>query len=157
VKHSDRTDRPEELAIPVIEEELVVDKRKVPIGGVEVRKHLLERTETVDMPLLKEEVDIRRVTINREVDHIPPTREEGDVIIIPVVEEEIVISKRLVLKEEVHLTRHRSVRRMSKDVVLHREEAEVTRFDSDGRPVSAGIREHDSRARPPARRRILKD
>jgi len=157
VKQSDRPDQREELAIPVIEEELVVDKRKVPIGSVEVRKHLLERTETVDMPLLKEEVDVRRVPINREIDHIPPTREEGDVIIIPVVEEEIVISKRLVLKEEVHLTRHRSVRRMSKDVIVHREEAEVTRFDSDGRPIPARIREEGPPVRTPARRRILKD
>jgi uncharacterized protein (TIGR02271 family) len=158
VKNPDRPEHREELAIPVIEEELVVDKRTLPIGAVEVRKHILERTETIDMPLLKEEVDIRRVVINQEIDRIPPTREEGDAIIIPVVEEQIVISKRLVLKEELHLTRHRSVRRATEQVVLRREEPEVTRFDSEGRPVPARIRDDGPPSPPPVRRRrILKD
>jgi stress response protein YsnF len=74
----------DEEAIPVISEELVIDKRPVATSGVRVHKHVDEHIETVDMPLAREEVDVRRVVINRVVDEIPPTREDGDLLIIPV-------------------------------------------------------------------------
>ena len=152
-----REDR-KELAIPVIEEELVIDKQAVAIGAVQVRKQLQERTETIDMPLLREEVDIRRVVVNKVIDRMPSTREEGDVIIIPVVEEELVVSKRLVLKEELHLTRHRSVERSTEQVVVRRENAEITRLDSAGRPVPQKVREESAPLRSTGRRsRILRD
>jgi uncharacterized protein (TIGR02271 family) len=148
----------EELAIPVIEEQLVIDKQAVPIGAVQIRKQLQERTETIDMPLLREEVDIRRVVINKVIDRMPSTREEGDVIIIPVVEEELVVSKRLVLKEELHLTRHRSVQRSAQEVVIRRENAEITRLDGEGRPVPQRVRDEVPPPRSRGRRsRILRD
>jgi uncharacterized protein (TIGR02271 family) len=147
----------EELAIPVIEEELVVDKRPLPTGKVQVRKRLEERTETIDMPLLREEVEIRRVVINKEVDRIPQTREEGDEIIIPVVAEEVVVSKRLVLKEELHLVRHRSVTRSAEEVVIRRERAEVVRLDAGGHPIPQKINEEAPRRSTGRRSRILRE
>jgi uncharacterized protein (TIGR02271 family) len=146
-----------ELVVPVIEEELTVDKRPIPIGTVQVRKHLEQRTETIDLPLVREEVDIRRVVIGKEVAHVPATREEGDVIIIPIVEEEIVVTKRLILKEELHLPRRRSVHRFAEQVVLNRETAEVTRLDSEGRQVAPGIREESPAPSRGRRSRILRE
>ena len=67
--------------------------------------------------------------IGRTVTAFPPVREEGDTTIIPVVEEVLVIERRLVLKEEVHLRRVRvletheaTVATRSQDVVVTRDE-----------------------------------
>ena len=58
-------------------------------------------------------------------------------MIVPVVEEEIVVTKRLVLKEEIHLVKRRTKDRFVKEVELNRERAEVRRLDADGRVIDA--------------------
>ena len=62
-----------------------------------------QRVKTVEAPLIQEAVEVRRVPVNKEVSEMPRVVETGDEIVIPVVEEEIVVSKRLILKEEVHV------------------------------------------------------
>jgi uncharacterized protein (TIGR02271 family) len=125
----------EETVVPVIAEELVAGTKAVKTGAVRVHKRIQERTERIEMPLLHETVDVRRVVVNRVVDTPPGVRTEGDTIIVPVLEEEIIVSKRLVLKEEFHLTRRRVKNQTVKDVVIRREEAEVERVDAQGRSV----------------------
>jgi hypothetical protein len=49
------------------------------------------------------------------------------------VEEEMVVTKRLVLKEEIHLIKRRGKERVVKEVALDRERAEVHRLDAEGR------------------------
>ena len=51
--------------------------------------------------LRKERVDIERVPMGRVVQEVPQVREEGDVTIIPVMQETAFVERRLVLKEEV--------------------------------------------------------
>ena len=58
--------------------------------------------------LFSEEADVRRVPVNRVITEIPQTRQEGDVTIVPVVEEVLVVEKRLLLKEEIHIERKRA-------------------------------------------------
>lgn len=122
--------------IPVIAEEVVADKRKVRTGAVRVHKHVEQRTERVEMPLIKETVDVKRVQVNREVTAAPEVRTVGDTTIIPVVEEEIVVTKRLVLREEIHMIRRRTRTNGSEDVSVGREVAEVERVDAEGRRVA---------------------
>jgi stress response protein YsnF len=50
-------------------------------------------------------VEIGRVPVGRPVDTMPPVRQEGDTTIVPVVEEIIVVGRRLILKEEVRIRR----------------------------------------------------
>ena len=97
----------------------------------EIATRVHERTETVDEPVVRELVDIERVPVNRIVDATPRTREEGDYLIIPVVEEQIVIEKRLVLKEEIRVRKTRTPERHREDVVLRSEDAEVVRVGGD--------------------------
>ena len=118
--------------IPVLEEELVVGKKPVKTGSVRVHKRVQERTRLVEMSLMQDTVDVRRVAVNRVVRTPPRIRREGDMIIVPVVEEEIVVTKRLVLKEELHLVRHRSKIRGKREVKVRREVAEVERVDAQG-------------------------
>jgi hypothetical protein len=62
----------------------------------------------VGASLLREEVDIHRVPVNQYVDEAPPIRYEDDRIIIPVLEEVLHVAKRLLVKEEVVVTKRRT-------------------------------------------------
>lgn len=119
--------------VPVIAEEITVDKRQVQSGGVRVNKTVSEHDETVTMPLVKEHLDVRRVAVGRDVDSPPPVRHDGDTMIVSVVEEVLVVEKRLRLVEELHITRRKVEEIEERTVTLRRENATVERLDADGR------------------------
>jgi hypothetical protein len=58
-------------------------------------------------PLFRENCDIRRVPMKRLLDRPEEPRQEGDTLIIPLMEEVLVLEKRLMLREELHITRRR--------------------------------------------------
>jgi uncharacterized protein (TIGR02271 family) len=147
-------DERDEVVIPVVEEEVVAGAQPVKTGGVRVEKHVETRIRKIETPLLHEEVEIRRVPVNRVVSEVPPVRKKGSVIIVPVVEEELVVTKRLVLKEEVHLVKRRTRDRYVKEVALDRERAEVHRLDAQGRVVDTPSSRATGR-RPITRRSVL--
>jgi uncharacterized protein (TIGR02271 family) len=122
----------DEAVVPVVEEQVVVEKRPVAKGRVRVHKKIDERHETVDLPLTKERVEIRRVVIDRDVDDFLPVRREGDTTIIPIVEEVLVVEKKLRLKEEIHVIRRREQERHVEEVALKQEHAEIERVDEEG-------------------------
>jgi uncharacterized protein (TIGR02271 family) len=117
----------QELVIPVVEEVATVQKRAVEAGTVEIRKTVHERTEVIDIPLHSEEVEIERVNVNRIVDEPVQVRHEGDTMIIPLLEEVLVVEKKLVLREEVHVKRVRKEVHESREVTLREERVEVAR------------------------------
>lgn len=122
-------ERTEPERIPLTEERLVVDKRAVATSRVRVRTRVEEEKVWVREDLEREEVDVVRVPVDQEVDHIPQIRVENDVLIVPVVEEVMVVERRLVLKEELHVRRTTHVERVEQPVVLRRTRAEVERED----------------------------
>jgi len=126
-----------ERVLPVIEEQLVTDSRPVKTGSIRVEKHVERRIRRVDVPLLKETVEVKRVPVNRVVDVAPAIRRIGDAIVVPVVEEQVTVTRRLVLKEEVHLVRRRSRERTVKEIPIERERAVVRRLDAKGRVVDS--------------------
>ena len=128
-------DENREILIPIVEEEIVTGAHPVKTGSVRVDKRVEKHVRKIDMPLLHEEVEVKRVPVNRVVTVAPQVRTEGDTTIVPIVEEELVVTKRLLLKEELHLTRRRTRNRYVRDVELQRETAEVRRLDSAGRTV----------------------
>lgn len=127
---ADTQAEPDKLTIPVIEEALEVHKRVVE-RGVRITKSVQEREEIVDEPALREEVEIERVPVNRVVSDPVPVRQEGDTLIIPLLEEVVVVEKRLVLREELHVTRHRSERHDPQRVMLRREDVSVEPRDKE--------------------------
>jgi len=135
----DQTEEPEEIVIPVVEEEVVAGAKPVKTGSVRVDKHVEQRVRRIQAPLVHEEVEVKRVPVNRVVEQVPTVRRKGAVIIVPVVEEELVVTKRLVLKEEIHLIKRRTRDRFVKDVTLERERAEVQRLDAEGRIVDTRV------------------
>ncbi len=116
------------VVIPVVAEELEVSKRVVETGRVNVRKLVQEHTEQVDVPVLREEVQVERIAINQLVEQMPAVRHENDVMIIPVVEEVLVVEKRLMLREEVRITKRQTTTSEPQQVTLRREEVIVERL-----------------------------
>jgi len=129
-------DNRQERTVPVLEEELVTGTRRVKTGSVRIRKKVHRLRRTVDIPTVRDVVEVTRRPMNQVVEAAPQTRQEGDTLIIPVVEEEIVVHKRLVLREEIHIRRTRSHTNATKEVILGREEATVERLDASGRVIS---------------------
>jgi stress response protein YsnF len=72
---------------------------------------------------------VERVEVNRFVDAPEAVRQEGDVTIVPVMEEVAVVQKRLRVKHELRLTRRRKTHEQTERVVLRNEEAQVLRSD----------------------------
>ena len=95
-----------ETAIPLAEERAVVAKREVETGRVRVALTTETETVTARETLRGRRVEVERVPVNRtlpEGEPAPQSREEGDTLVVPVVEEVAVVVKRLVVREEVRL------------------------------------------------------
>jgi uncharacterized protein (TIGR02271 family) len=129
---SEGTYRKGEVVVPLVAETVEVGKRKVETGKVRVRKMVRSTEQVVDEPVIHEEVEVERVPINRVIAEAIGPRQEGDTLIVPLLEEVLVVEKRLMLREEVRITRRRSERRSSRKVTLRREEATVERSEAEG-------------------------
>lgn len=117
--------------IPLVEERLVVETRLRPTTTVRVRTRTHVRQEAIDEVLSSESVHVDRVPIDRYVDEPASVRVEGDTTIVPVHEEVLFVEKRLVLKEELHLTKRTADRHETQHVSLRYQTADVERTDSE--------------------------
>lgn len=106
--------------LELAEEELHVGKRER-TRRLLIRKAVETRTEDIEIPLEHTEVEVTRVPVDKPVSERPETRTEGDVTIIPVLEERLVVETRLFLKEELHV-RSKTTREVFRDRALLREE-----------------------------------
>ena len=80
-------------------------------------------------------VEVERVALGRtlaEGETPPQTREDGDTLIIPVVEEMAVVVKRLVLREEVRLRFVQTEVPFEQEIHVRRQRATVERVATDG-------------------------
>ena len=125
-------------AIPLAEEELAVSKQVVETGRVKIARLTREREQQIDELLARETVDISRTPIGRPIDAMPAVREEGDTLVIPIVEEVLVTERRLFLKEEVHVRRVRTTERHRESVVLRHQEAVITRLSGESKAEEGG-------------------
>ena len=121
----------EELVVPVLKEELEVHKELRKTGVVRVLKTVRELEEVVSQSLASETVDVQRIPMDLIVDSLPQIRTEDEVMIIPVVKEELIVTKQLRVVEELRITRRRSVSDYKETVKLHAEEVTVERINSE--------------------------
>ncbi len=116
-----------EQIIPIVEERLTVEKRTVVTGKVLLEKHLQEYQEMLDIPLAVRSFDVERVLVNKPVQSAPPVRTEGGTTIYSLVEEQLVLTTQLILREEIHVTQRDAERRDTRTVTLTRETMEMSR------------------------------
>jgi stress response protein YsnF len=128
-------DGQEPIRVPVYREEAWVEKRSVDTGrGVRIHKTVAEHPCQIDERLLRDEVEVSHVPVDRIVplDQAPATRYEGDTLVVPILEEVLVVERRLRIKEELRITRTRREEHHAETVLLKSEQVSVERFDEHG-------------------------
>ena len=133
-----------EEVIPIVEEIATVAKQKVVTGRVRVRTLTETVEELARAEVQREDVDVTRVPIDKVVESAPQIRTEGDVTIIPVVEEVLVVEKRLLLKEEVHIRRRIATETVEVPVALRKQRAIVERETPEGLSSNEEAREGET-------------
>ncbi len=115
-------DPEEDLRVQRSEEELRAGVRQREAGSMNVKKSVRTEREEVRVPRRREEVDVERVPVNREVAEAEFGDEE---VVVQVFEEVVVVSKRVVLKEEIRLRKRVVEDEEVVEVDLRKEEVEI--------------------------------
>lgn len=123
----------DEAHLVLSEEEVRLERHTVPAGEVVVHKEVVEEVIRRSVPVMHEDVEVERRPVPPGVGLEPRT--EGDVTYVPLVEEEIVVTKRLVAREELVIRKQRiTTEQMVEETVRH-EEARVERPGEGGPPL----------------------
>ena len=126
----------DEVRVRRSEEEIRVEAREREAGTMRVRKRVRTERERIEVPKKRTEVTVERVPVEEAAssrEEIAGTPEFVDEeIVVPIVEEEIVVEKRPVVKEEIRIRKQvrggRSVRTSAR-----------RRSRSTTRPIATGI------------------
>jgi uncharacterized protein (TIGR02271 family) len=129
----------QEEIIPLAEEHLTIGRRTVETGRVRVRTVLNQREEVARADIYRQAVSVEHVPVNREISEIPEPWEDGDVLVIPIVEEVLVVEKRLFLREEVRVRRSKEIDRVEQPVTLRSMEALVERHKIASNPDGGSL------------------
>ncbi len=125
----------DEVVIPVLSEELVVDAVPVETGSVRITKRVYSHDELVEQELRTGKVEVKRVPVNRPVDGPQAVLRSGNTMIIPVVSEVLRIERQWILTEEIHITQTEERETVSQTVNVNREMVIVERLDTTGTVV----------------------
>ncbi|WML53570.1 YsnF/AvaK domain-containing protein [Neobacillus sp. PS3-12] len=104
-------------------EELDITKNSVDVGEVVLSKDVVEEQKSVDVPVMHEEVVIKRTPLNNERSDAPIGSE--DTIHIPVSQEQVQVNKYTVTTEEVSASIHQVEETQHVEETLKHEEAHV--------------------------------
>lgn len=121
------SNQPNQIVVPLIEEQLEVSKRTVATRVVRLDKRVQAFDVRLDEPLAVVSWKVDRTAVGQVVEVAPPVRQEGDMTIYPILEEQLVLTKQLVLIEEVRVSREVFERRDTSTVTLRREHLDVER------------------------------
>lgn len=142
---AERIDDIEEAVLPLVQEDLVVGKRRVETGRVRISVNTDIEERVVRETLRSERTELERVPIGRELADGEPTpamRQEADgTVVVPVLEEVLVVERRLVLKEEIRMRLVAVDETVEQPMAVRRQRATVERLPplraEDG-PADAG-------------------
>jgi uncharacterized protein (TIGR02271 family) len=121
----------DEPRLELVEESLTVETERVVTGRVRVSTDTELTDEVARATLSGDRVEVTRKAIGREVNTAPQTRVEGDVTIIPVLEEIVVIEKRLMLVEEIRIRKIATTEEVAIPVTLRKQRATVERLEEE--------------------------
>ena len=121
--------------LTLLAEELSVGKESVETGRLRVSKQTHTREVAIEGSLLRESAEIETIPIGRQIFEMPSVRHEGETIVVPIVEEILHTERRLILKEEVRITRRKATEQFHDRVTLRYQEAVVTRVQSASEAV----------------------
>ncbi len=125
---------PGEVVVPLAEETVAVSEREVETGRVQVALTTELQSVIARETLRGRRVEVERVPIGRtlaEGEALQRSREEGDTLVVPLVEEMAVVVKRIVLREEVRLRFVATETPFEHEVTVRRQRATVDRTAHD--------------------------
>lgn len=123
----EKAPEPPVSTIPVIEETPVIRKKKVDTEQVRIRKTVQQTPKIVEESLAREEVRIERKTVNELRQEPAQPRTEGNVYIIPVQEEILVVEKKILVREEIRIEKIHVQHNEKVTVQLRSEEVTIDR------------------------------
>jgi uncharacterized protein (TIGR02271 family) len=129
----------DEMVLPLHAEEIAITKDQVVTGKVRVATVTREREARIDEFLTRQEVEIERKPIGKLVDRVPPVRQRGETIIVPVVEEVVTVVRRLVLKEELRIRRINKREKHKQRVTIRRQEVLIERLPAATRSPPGNV------------------
>ena len=138
-----RVETEETATLQLQEERLVAHKELEEKGRVRIRKEVEEVPRRLEVDAYYEDVDVEHVPIGRIVKEQEAPREEDGVYIVPVYEEQLVVVKRLLLKEEIHIRR-----RGAKETRLFEDTVRRERIVVEDPDRTKRVREHYATDRP---------
>ncbi len=118
--NSENKEKP--TSLNVYKEQAQVDKEVVQKGKVRIVKKVHTTDERVNVDTKSEDVKVERVPVNEMVESPPPVRYEGNTTIISVVKEVAVVEKRIMLVEEIHITKTVNISEEERAIPLMKEE-----------------------------------
>ena len=118
-------------SIPVIQEQVGVNVERRLAGRVRVSVRTQTDESLVPVDLTQVDVAVERVPVNRAVDTAPEVVTRGDVTIIPVVEERLVVTRELYLREEIHVRRVEKTETVEVPATTRRQTARIERLPAD--------------------------
>ncbi len=130
----------ENRVLPIIEERATIQREVVETGRVVVTKRVHEADEQVVVPVQHDEVHYERVPLNQTLPAgavAPGPRQEGDTLIIPVLREVAVVEKRLLLVEELRITKRQVTTEHTEPMHLRHEEVLVERLPPREPPAAS--------------------
>jgi uncharacterized protein (TIGR02271 family) len=110
-----------ERTIELREEQLVARKELHEAGEVYIRTEVEEVPGRLEVDALREEVEVEHVPVGEVVrERVDPWEDDG-VLVVPVYEEQLVVTKRLVLREHLRIRRVGTTERRLFEDTLRRE------------------------------------
>lgn len=118
--------------LPVMEEQVSVGREKRITGKVRVSTHTETVERSLPVDLTDVEVEVTRVPVDRKIDTAPEVVAEGNLTIIPVIEERLVVTRELYLVEEVHIRRVERRETAEVPVTTRHQTVSVQRLSPEG-------------------------
>ena len=141
-----------ERRLELREEQLVARKDLREVGEITVRTVIEEVPGRLEVEAQREEVEIEHVPMGQIVtERVGPYEEDG-VLVVPIYEEQLVVVKRLMLKEHLRVRRVASTERQLFEDTLRRdrlviEDPNNTQLVHEQYPTADGEHERDDRQR----------
>ncbi len=120
-----------DAVIPVVEEELVVGKRKVQSGGVRVFSRIVETPVEENVLLREEHATVTRQAVNRPISEAEVDRLRDQEIEVQNVGEEAVVAKNARVVEEVQVGKQTTEHSQTITDTVRRTEVEVEQVAGD--------------------------
>ncbi|WP_435945927.1 DUF2382 domain-containing protein [Dryocola sp. BD586] len=133
---SNESDNEKDVSLPpktvsLAEERVELGTRKVVDRRIRITRSTRADEKLIETELTHEDALIKRVAKNEAVKpgNIPQVRQEGEVTIIPVIEERIEIVKHYFLTEEIHVIKKRRKETHQENITLRSQEINISTED----------------------------